>query len=161
VQRVNSLRLLFSRQTTNGSSHWRRPKLHQSMKLTLSTSAGYAIHALHFIASSKSEDPVMAREVADAYQIPYDSALKILRQLSRAGLAKAHRGCQGGFSLRRNADDISLLEIVTAIDGKIDLTDPFPQKTGNRRLKRATNKILNEAMLDLRDRLRRTSLGDL
>lgn len=131
------------------------------MKLTLSISAGYAIHALHFIAKANFDGPVMAKQIAVAYQIPYDSTLRILRQLAKAGLVRAHRGCKGGFSLKRDPRKISLLEIVTAIDGRIDLTDPLPENIGNRRLKLATDKLLKEAMLDLRNRLARTFLADL
>jgi len=127
----------------------------------LSISAGYAVHALHYIAVSKSHDPVMTREIAEKYNIPYDSTLKILRQLSRAGLVIPHRGCQGGFTLTRKAEEISLLNVVEAIDGPVEHGIGMPGESGDEELCSKTEALFQEAAFDLKRKLETFTIADL
>ena len=60
---------------------------------------------------------VMAAKVAKAYDIPLEYLLKIMQQLVRANVLNSKRGPGGGFSLARPATEITMLEIVEAVDG--------------------------------------------
>lgn len=77
----------------------------------------YAIRALVHLATCKGE-VVSAREIAAAQDIPIEFLQKILQRLVRAGLVISHRGMQGGFSLARRPDAVSLLEVVTTMQGR-------------------------------------------
>ena len=131
------------------------------MNLVLSISAGYAVHALHYIAVRESCDPVMTREIAEKYSIPYDSTLKTLRQLSQAGLVTPHRGCQGGFTLARKAEEISLLNVVEAIDGPVEHGIGMPGGFGDEALRLKTGVLFQEAALDLKRKLETFTIADL
>ena len=131
------------------------------MNLLLSTSAGYAIHALHYIATRNSDTPVMTREIADRYGLPYDSTLKILRQLSKAGLVRPHRGCQGGFSLTRLPEEISLLDVVEAVDGPVAHGLGMPGGTGDEALCSRTDELFHEAAQELKHKLEKFTIADL
>ncbi len=131
------------------------------MQLSLSLAAGYAVHATHYLASADNSEPVMVRHIAEKYDIPYDSTLKALRLLAKAGIVRAHRGCQGGFQLAKESGDISLLDIVVAIDGPLISTDPLPKNSGDMALKAETDKLLNDAVFELRRRLSKTKISDL
>jgi len=77
----------------------------------------YAIRALVHLAGSPGE-VVKAGEIAQAQDIPPDFLQKVLQKLTRAGLVVSHRGVQGGFSLGRAPEAISVLEVVTVMQGK-------------------------------------------
>lgn len=63
-----------------------------------------------------------AAQVSALTGIPAPTVAKLMGQLGRAGLLSSQRGVAGGFSLARGAADISLADIVEAIDGPISLT---------------------------------------
>jgi len=84
------------------------------MKLGKTTSL--AVLATCYL-SQQGGRTVRARTVAAALNIPTDSALKILQSLARAQIITSQLGRSGGYRLTRRADDISLLEIIHAIDG--------------------------------------------
>ncbi len=82
--------------------------------LSLSQTAGYAILALSCL---DGERWVLAQELAERTAVPKPYLSKILHSLARAQVILAKRGYRGGFRLGRPADQISLLDIVEAVDG--------------------------------------------
>lgn len=64
-------------------------------------------------------------------QIPVPTVSKILGALSRAGILRSQRGLRGGFFLGRPADDISVADIVEAVDGPIALTNCIEDAPGD------------------------------
>jgi Rrf2 family protein len=80
-------------------------------------SAKYAIRAMVCLAINNGDgQPFSAAAVAEAEQIPPFYLAKVLQDLGRAGLLKSARGRGGGFSLSRPADEITLMEIVAAVE---------------------------------------------
>lgn len=82
-----------------------------------SRSAEYAIRAFVYLAQVPEGKYAMVKNIAEESEIPTHFLAKILQQLARKGFLRSSKGPTGGFSLRKPADDISLLEIVDAIDG--------------------------------------------
>ena len=82
-----------------------------------SRSAEYAIRAFVFLADVPEGKYAMVKNIAKESDIPTHFLAKILQQLARKGFLRSSKGPTGGFTLRRPADDISLLELVDAIDG--------------------------------------------
>lgn len=62
-----------------------------------------------------------ARNLSDATRIPLPMVSKILKTLARDGLLLSHRGQKGGYSLSKPADQITVAEIITALEGPIAL----------------------------------------
>lgn len=62
----------------------------------------------------------MVKQIAEREEIPSHFLAKILQQLARKGLLRSSKGPTGGFSLRQAPGDISLLNIVEALDGLAD-----------------------------------------
>jgi Rrf2 family protein len=79
----------------------------------------YAMRALVHLASQERERPIGAKIVASECEIPEDYAYKLLRSLTKAGLTESHMGIQGGFTLAKAPKEISLLEVVEAIQGPV------------------------------------------
>jgi Rrf2 family protein len=86
--------------------------------MRLSARADYALRAAIEIATV-SDSHVTAEQVARAQQIPVKFLETILTQLRRAGLVRSQRGPDGGFWLARPADEITLADIIRAIDGQL------------------------------------------
>lgn len=94
----------------------------------LSNLADYAVVVMCQMAMSADARP-SAASIAAATTIPLPTVAKLMGTLSRAGLLASYRGIGGGFALARAATDISVAEIVEAVDGPIALThctDPAP-----------------------------------
>lgn len=87
--------------------------------MRLGRAAAYAVLATTHLAEHQSGRPTQGRDIADACGVPSGHLLKILQQLVRAQILNSERGPAGGFVLRRPAEDISVLEIVEAIDGPV------------------------------------------
>ncbi len=63
------------------------------------------------------------QEVADAVKVPRPTTTKLLKSLVRGGLLESHRGIKGGYVLSRSPDRISMVDVVTALEGPVGLTD--------------------------------------
>lgn len=71
---------------------------------------------------SHADSRLSAQDLAGATSIPAPTVAKILNALGKGGLLISHRGLKGGFALSRPADEISVADIIEAIDGPISLT---------------------------------------
>lgn len=83
--------------------------------MLFSQSVEYALRAAVLLA----DDTRQARttpQIAAIAQVPVDYLAKILQSLRRAGIVESRRGINGGFALQRPASQITLLEVVDAID---------------------------------------------
>lgn len=89
--------------------------------MQLTRSADYAVRAMQDIAVQTDKENRRARThmVAQRKDIPPALLAKLVPLLVRAGLLDSQRGARGGLSLARPASDISMLEIVEAIEGPI------------------------------------------
>ncbi len=63
--------------------------------------------------------PVPIKELAERRDIPEQFLEQLFSTLRRAGLLTSHRGMKGGYTLARPADEINVLEVVQALDGKV------------------------------------------
>ena len=88
------------------------------LHMRLSARADYALRAAIELADS-GDGHVTAEQLAKAQKIPAKFLEAILTQLRRAGLVRSQRGPDGGFWLARPADEISLADIIRAIDGPL------------------------------------------
>ncbi|MEK6238052.1 MAG: Rrf2 family transcriptional regulator [Planctomycetales bacterium] len=85
--------------------------------MKLSRTILYALQATLHLAESETHAPVPCSQLAKRGQMPERFLLQILRNLVTHGLLRSTRGVEGGYSLQRNAEDISLLDLIEAIDG--------------------------------------------
>src|SRR5512147_3349827 len=81
----------------------------------------YAIVLLAHL--SRSDRTLTAQELATRSSVPLPTVSKLCKELSRAGLVVSHRGRKGGYGLARTADQITVAEIVEALEGPIALTE--------------------------------------
>ena len=91
--------------------------------IRLSKLADYGIVLLTYVARDVDGRVYTARELADESRLPLPTVSKILKALCRGGLLVSHRGASGGYSLARPARDISVVDIIAAIEGPIAMTE--------------------------------------
>ena len=87
--------------------------------MRLGRAAAYAVFATTHLAENQNGRPIQGRDIAEACGVPAGHLLKILQQLVRAQILSSERGPAGGFVLRKPPSEITLLDVVEAIDGPI------------------------------------------
>ncbi len=89
--------------------------------IRMSKLTDYAILLLAHLA--RSPGTLTAHELAARSRVPLPTVSKLAKELSKAGLVISHRGRNGGYGLARSAEQISVAEIVEALEGPIALTE--------------------------------------
>jgi Rrf2 family protein len=87
--------------------------------MNLSKSVTYGMIAMGYIAKQTDVRWVPVEEISDKYNLPNDYLVKIMNHLVIAGLLQSKRGLQGGYSLAKPAKEITLLDIIEAVEGII------------------------------------------
>ncbi len=91
--------------------------------MQITRQADYALRAMLYLAKLPPNERAATSQIAETKKIPPSFLAKIISQLSIAGLIHTSRGARGGVTLAREAKEISVLEVVEAIDGPIALNE--------------------------------------
>ena len=89
--------------------------------LRVSEAANLAVHALAYLAGSAGE-PASATQIAHSLGISEAHLSKVLQRLVKAGYLRSVRGAKGGFQLSRQPDEVTVLDLLVAVDG------PLPER---------------------------------
>jgi Rrf2 family protein len=81
----------------------------------ISQTAEYALRAVVILGSSAGK-PLITRQIADQTKVPSGYLSKVLQALGRAGLVQAQRGLYGGFVLARSLEELTILDVINAVD---------------------------------------------
>ncbi len=87
--------------------------------MKLSRTVLYALQATCQLGGANSDAPVPSKRLAESGGMPDRFLLQILRNLVAHGLLRSTRGVIGGYTLARSPDDISLLDIIEAVEGPV------------------------------------------
>ena len=128
--------------------------------MKLSTRARYGLRAM--IELAHNTDGATGRSIAESQNLPAAYLEQLMARLRNANLVTSIRGAKGKFILARNPETINLSEIVTALDGPIEIADcadvtycrSDPETCALREVFTGANKVLNE-------HLAKTSLAEL
>jgi len=104
-----------------------------------------------------------SRDLAIESRLPLSTVSKLLKQLLQSGLLTSHRGTKGGYILARDPQDISVIEIIAAIEGPMALTECSTEVTGLCNLEpccpiKTNQQIINQAVRGVLDKI---TLSDL
>lgn len=91
--------------------------------MQITRQADYALRAMLYLSRMDKNQRAATNQIAESQKIPPSFLAKIISQLSIAGLIQTSRGAHGGVKLAREAEEISVLEVVEAIDGPISLNE--------------------------------------
>ncbi len=117
--------------------------------LAITSKSPYAVRALAELARSGGAGPVPIGEIARRRDIPVQFLEGLFATLRRAGILSSQRGVKGGYSFARAADELTVLEVVEALEGSL-ATDARQQ-----------GEIWTEAVEAMRERLRSVTIAEV
>jgi Rrf2 family protein len=127
----------------------------------LPAACGYAVLAVVLLARREDGTYVPSHQLARATGIGRKYLLKLTEPLARAGVLQSWNARAGGYRLARSAQDISLLEVVEAIDGPVRGRVPQPTTGADAGIDRRLRTVRAAAAEVVRKRLGRVSVADL
>lgn len=89
--------------------------------MRLTKKADYALRAVVYISQLPDGQLASIGEIATAQRTPREFLAKILKQLTRLSILKSYQGIRGGYKLARNSAEVSFLDVIEAVEGKIFL----------------------------------------
>jgi Rrf2 family protein len=87
--------------------------------MRISAKVDYAVRAVVELAAAPDEKPVKAERIATAQEIPLNFLENILGELRHAGIVRSHRGAEGGFRLAKPADQLTVADVIRAVEGPL------------------------------------------
>jgi Rrf2 family protein len=129
------------------------------MKLTRASS--YALHAVAYMADQDTNEPVASHVIAKARKIPERFLLKVLKPLVSARVLLSVKGPNGGYRLAKAAGEITLLEILEAVDGPIRGLAPLSGEKKNGTLNSKLETICKESADQIRKHLGGVKISQL
>jgi len=130
------------------------------MRLTLETD--YAIRIVDYLA--KEKNITRSREISEKSNVPLRFAKNILQKLTRKKIVTSYKGAYGGYILGKNAEDISLYDVIEATNDYIEINRCHLKGKGCPCMTEEGcpyYKIFTEASVDLENRLRKARFGTL
>jgi Rrf2 family transcriptional regulator, cysteine metabolism repressor len=131
--------------------------------VNISMKSRYAVRALTELArleQSQTDKPVRLGEIAERREMPLQFLEQVFASLRRGGIVRSRRGASGGYSLARPAGQITVLDVVAALDGV-----PSPAECTQGRCDRVetcgASSVWIEAQKALEQVLTETTIGDL
>src|ERR687895_108647 len=98
--------------------------------MRISAKADYAVRAALELAASPDGQPVKGERLAEAQDIPLQFLEHILLELKHARLVRARRGARGGYWLARPPEEITLANVIRAVEGPLaNIQDMAPEAT--------------------------------
>jgi Rrf2 family protein len=113
------------------------------------------------MAAQKHNKPVPSHLIAEARGIPERFLLKVLKPLVSARVLVSVKGPNGGYRLARSASDVSMAEVVEAVDGPIRGQSPLSQDEGDNALNRKLETICKQGAEMVRKQLEKIHISDL
>ncbi len=87
--------------------------------MRISAKVDYAVRAAVALAAASDEKPVKAERIATSQEIPLNFLENILGELRHAGIVRSHRGAEGGFRLAKPADQLTVADVIRAVEGPL------------------------------------------
>ncbi|QDU98638.1 RrF2 family transcriptional regulator [Lignipirellula cremea] len=125
--------------------------------MKFSQTVSYALQAILQLAEANSDAPVPCSRLAERGRMPERFLLQILRNLVTKGILRSTRGVDGGYTLVRSPDEITLLDLVEAIEGPLLPGDPVSE-TFAEPIRGKLDHLLAEVNGGIREKLQSVSI---
>ncbi len=113
--------------------------------MKLSRTVSYAVQAALQLAQADAPGPIPCSQLANEGKMPERFLIQILRNLVTHGILRSTRGVDGGYALVRPPEEISLLDVIEAIDGPMDSGVPMNQGLSEQSQTRLSSALENVA----------------
>ena len=129
--------------------------------MRISAKADYAVRAAAELADS-GEGPVKGEQLAEAQDIPLQFLEHILLELKHHGIVRARRGARGGYWLARPAEEVTLADVIRAVEGPLaNIQDSPPEATSYTGSAERLRDVWIAVRANLREVLESVTLADL
>lgn len=127
--------------------------------MLLSKTCIYGLRASVLLATRNEQEFVTIRELSDELEISFYFLTKVLQQMTKANILESYKGPNGGVKLARPGDQISMIDVVIAIDGELtfkgcvmghgecDMMNPCPLHKKWQELQTRINDIMNNTTI--------------
>lgn len=88
---------------------------------TISAKGAYGLYAMMELTKTHRGDSVQIKDIAEAQDIPQHYLEQLLVTLRKSGFVKSYRGTNGGYALAKAPSEITVLEILTALEGPVEV----------------------------------------
>ena len=130
--------------------------------MRISAKAEYAVRAAVELAATDPSKPHKAALIAEAQDIPLPFLENLMGDLRQAGIVRSHRGPEGGFSLDRPADEVTLADVIRAVDGPMaSVRGERPERTSYAGVAEPLTRVWIAVRASLRSVLEATTLADV
>lgn len=130
--------------------------------MRVSAKADYAIRATAELAASQGSGQLRADRIAEAQDIPIKFLESILLELKHAGIVRSQRGADGGYALARPGSEISLADVIRAVDGPLaNVRGDRPENVTYKGSAERLTDVWIAVRASLRSILEATSVADL
>jgi Rrf2 family protein len=130
--------------------------------MRISAKVDYAVRAAVALAVAAQDAPMKGERIATAQGIPLKFLENILGDMRRAGLVRSQRGADGGYGLAVPADEISVADIVRAVEGPLgDVRGMPPEKVAYEGEAQALQRVWLAARASLREVMETVTVGDI
>jgi len=129
--------------------------------MKLSRASSYALHAIALLARQKGDTALASHQIAASKGIPERFLLKVLKPLVSAKVLTNVKGPMGGYRLAKPASEITLLDVIEAVEGPIHIPEPQGKDSRTTGFDQKVNAIFEKAVTNLRKELATFALSDL
>ena len=130
--------------------------------MRVSAKVDYAVRAALELAAVADRAPMKGERIADRQNVPLKFVENILAELRRAGIVGSQRGAEGGYWLAKDADDVSIADIVRAVEGPLaDVHGTPPEKLKFTGAAKSMKEVWVAARAGLRSVLEVVTLADV
>src|SRR5579884_2106655 len=131
--------------------------------MRISAKADYAVRAVVELAGAVDGDrPVKAERIASAQGIPRNFLENILSELRHAGIVRSHRGADGGFRLARPPEEVTVADIIRAVEGPLaSVRGGPPEETAYPGASESLPRVWIAVRASLRRVVERVTVGDV
>jgi Rrf2 family protein len=99
--------------------------------MRISAKVDYAVRAVVELAATDSDKPIKAERIANAQDIPLNFLENILGELRHAGVVRSHRGAEGGFRLAKPPEQVTVADVIRAVEGPLASVRGGPPEDAN------------------------------
>jgi Rrf2 family protein len=127
----------------------------------LSSKGRYGVRALFDIAFHNAGGPAQIKDISERELIPPRFLEQIFQDLKKAGLIESKRGPRGGYSLARPASEISVGDVLRAVEGSIAVMTPSATRRSGRASVDATDAVFHKLAGDIERCFDAVSIADV
>ncbi len=121
--------------------------------LKIAKSVEYSILALRFIAQNQNLECVSTKEISVRENIPYDLLAKLMQKMVKHDIIVSKQGKLGGYTLNVSPEQLSINDVILALDEKVQLTDCMVENPTTNDCGRVQNCCLRSPLSKMQDKI--------